>query len=273
MRPPLLSRPGTSRCFPLSSLFCALVITSSSVCPSFAIARTNTDADSHEAGPPHHPDSAHVFNGCHLSTLAYLARFSTEFPGEQGRPLIVRMLNADGQVKPHTMSLVSWHGTWWCRDEYFGVFSLGCAVNGEPNIGLLTAQAERLGDRHARAAMRNPTREYPSEAPRRLTAKQRIAAVTTAVGLIPFPHTIYWVRGDTGEVPVVFFRPAPGKIAVYDPAHGTGVAECASTEDMKIAALVATSMGYRADTIHPDLALASGTLVTAASSTSVTLSR
>ncbi len=271
MNTPRLSRPASR--FSLSSLFLALVVTSSFTCPAFAAVRTNSSAGSVEACPPHYPDTAHVFNGCFLSTYAYLTRFADEFPAEQGRPITVCMRNANGQVLPHTIALVSWQGTWWCRDEYFGVFSLDCDATGTPNVALLTPRAERFLDRHAKDALRDPNLERASEVPHRLTSAQRLAAVMTAAKLIPVPHTIYWVRSGRDEVPVVFFRPGNGQVAVYDPAHGTGVAECHSREDLKVTALVATSMGYRSETIHPDLTGATGTLVAAAGSTSVAASQ
>jgi hypothetical protein len=179
---------------------------------------------------------------------------------------------AGGRISPHTIALVTWQGEWWCRDEYFGVFSLECAVNAATDPAKLSSRAERALARHAEAALRNPAQQVAPEVPHRLTTAQRLAAVTAAAKIIPFPNAIYWVRGESGEVPVVFFRPAAGKVAVYDPAHGTGAAVCASANDMGVTALVAQSMGYRTDSIHPDLTVAAGALV-AAVSTSVPVSQ
>ena len=70
--------------------------------------------------PPAYPDTAHVLNGCHLSTLRFLNRYLAEFPAERGETLVVSMRNADGSVQPHTIGLISWQGQAWCRDEYTG---------------------------------------------------------------------------------------------------------------------------------------------------------
>lgn len=253
---------NTPRFFRPSSLLLALVLAAASAPSSYAMV---------DQAPPHHPDTAHVFNGCFLSTTAYLTRFANEFPAEQGRPITVKMRVAGGRISPHTMALVSWQGEWWCRDEYFGVFSLQVAVNGAADVAKLAPRAERALARHAEAALRNPAQPTAPAVPSRLTPAQRLAAVTAAAQILPIPSSIYWVRSDAGEVPVVFFRPANGKVAVYDPAHGTGAAECASADDLGVTALVAQSMGYRTETIHRDLP-ASATLV-AAASTSVPVSQ
>ena len=80
-------------------------------------------------------------------------------------------------------------------------------------------------------------------------------------------HTIYWVRDGKREIPLVFFRPAPGQIAVYDPAFGTGVAKCSQPDDAKVVAAVASRMGYRADVVRAELNLP--TQVAAASNLNV----
>src|SRR5271170_721219 len=64
--------------------------------------------------PPHYTIDEHVFNGCHLSTIAFLARFHADFPAEHGEALIVLMRNAGGVRKAHTVALISWRGSWWC---------------------------------------------------------------------------------------------------------------------------------------------------------------
>ena len=54
---------------------------------------------------PAYPESEHVYFGCHISTVAYLARFSAEHPAERGRPAVLMMDNADGVRRPHTIAL------------------------------------------------------------------------------------------------------------------------------------------------------------------------
>ncbi|MEJ1970965.1 MAG: hypothetical protein WDM96_00090 [Lacunisphaera sp.] len=65
-------------------------------------------------------------------------------------------------------------------------------------------------------------------------------------------HTIFWVKDGAREIPLVFFRPTPGVIAVYDPVHGTGLTECAGGNDAKITALIAARFGYRVEDFRAD---------------------
>lgn len=215
--------------------------------------------------PPHYPDATHVYNGCHLSSLAYLAKFNAEFPAEQGRPLVVQLLNADGCTRSHTLTLLTWQGDWWIRDEYYGVFPLNCTVKAVSDLSQLQALAERVYARHVAEISRRSDAPRPPEVPSRLSVDQRLHDVKLAAGKIPMAHTIYWVRDGKREVPLVFFRPAPGQIAVYDPAFGTGVAKCSQPDDAKVVAAVASRMGYRADVVRADLNLTNGTQVAAAS--------
>ncbi len=215
--------------------------------------------------PPHYPDATHVYNGCHLSTLAYLAKFNAEFPAEQGQPIVVQLLNADGYTRSHTMSLISWHGDWWIRDEYYGVFSLNCTTKAVSDLAQLQALAERIYARHAAEMSRRSDAPHVPVVPSRLSVEQRIHDVRLAADKVPMAHTIYWVKDGKREVPLVFFRPAPGQIAVYDPAFGTGVAQCSQPDDAKVVAAVASRMGYRADQVRAELDLpATATLNVAA---------
>lgn len=161
--------------------------------------------------PPHYPDHTHVYNGCRLSALAYLAKFTAEFPSEHGQPLVLSMRNADGQVRPHTLAVITWRGEWWCRDEYFGVFSLKCAADGTSDPERLTAIAERLYERHAQDVLRQPNAQLPPVVPAQLSTAQRLRDVQNATALIPVPHMIYWIRDGRREVPVVFFVLPPAR--------------------------------------------------------------
>jgi len=245
------SLPAT---FPsLRSLLAALV---------FAAAGSSQAAGPAVSAPPHFPDAVHVFNGCHLSTLAYLNRFTAEYPAEGGQPVVVQMRNADGTVRAHTMALVTWAGAWWIRDEYFGVFPLDQRVKGATDLAALTLRAERLYARHAQAALRAGTAR-PPEPPKQFSAAQRARDVAAAATLIPVAHILFWVTDGAREIPVLFFRPAPGVVAVYDPVHGTGVVECASRDDAKITTLIAGKLGYRVAGIRPEAGVLNGTLVAA----------
>ncbi len=223
--------------------------------------------------PPHYPDRTHVFNGCRLSALAYLARFTAEFPGEHGQPFVVHMRNADGQVRPHTLALITWQGEWWCRDEYFGVFPLKRAVDALSDSERLTVTVEHLYERHAQDVLRQPNSQLPPVVPAQLSPAQRLRDVQNATALIPVPHMIYWIRDGRREVPVVFFRPSAGEIAVYDPSFGTGTAHCPSTDDEKVVAAIAHRLGYRADSVRAEPTSLTGTLVASSTFTSNSVSQ
>ena len=135
-------------------------------------------------GPPSYPEDTHVFNGCHLSTIRYLARYLSEFPGESGMPLLIKMRNADGPKRMHTLALVSWKGQAWCRDEYFGVFALGCPYEAQPNLKRLVSKAEILLERHAQTMVRTSGKPLRPNAPEQMSPEQRIRAVKAAVGII-----------------------------------------------------------------------------------------
>lgn len=227
----------------LRSVFFAVVLVASA-----AAGRADSPAP---LAPPHYPDSTHIFNGCHLSAMAYLAHFRAEFPAEHGRPLVVQMMNADGRIRSHTMALVSWRGEWWVRDEYFGVFPLECAAT-ETNPARLTARTERCYARHVATVAHDAVR--PPEPPARFSAEQRAHDVTAAAAKLPVAHTVYWIKDGAREIPVVFFRPTPGVVAVYDPVRGTGMTTCNGGNDAKITALVAASFGYRVEDIRADAA-------------------
>lgn len=210
------------------------------------------------SAPPAYPDRYHVFNGCHISSVTYLVRFTAEFPAENGHAHVAVLRNADGSIKPHTMALITWRGEWWCRDEYYGVFRLHCPADKAPDLHHL----ERLFEDQAVRVNRRQ-RVHPLKAPEYFTASQRLHDVTAVAAGLPFPKTVFWVGHGKQEVPVVFFRPAPGVVAVYDPAHGTAVAECSVANDVRVASALATKLGYRAEAIHPDFAVVRGTLVAA----------
>lgn len=214
------------------------------------------------SAPPHYPDATHVFNGCHLSALAYLDRFAAEFPAERGVRIVVEMRNRGGRVRSHTMALVTWAGAWWVRDEYFGVFALGCSPAQETNEARLVARAERLYARHVARAVRAGA-ALPPELPAHFSPEDRRRDVIAAAAKLVRPHTIYWVKDGAREVPLMFFRPSPGVVGVYDPVHGSAMLECASRDDARITTLIAGRLGYRVDDIRAETALLTGTLVAA----------
>jgi hypothetical protein len=221
------------------------------------------NAPSDASTPPAYPDTAHVCNGCHLSTIGYLSRYLTNFPQEHGQPLVISMMNADGLRRSHTVALISWQGEAWCRDEYYGAFRLGCRFEAEPNLRRITSKAQFLLEKRAQALVRQtgfPLRPAP---PDEMAADQRLGQVTVAARIIPFPTTLYWVRSGRQEVPVVFFRPSSTWIAVYEPLHGTCLAQCSIASDAKVVSLAAEKLGYHPDAVRRDTLAGGGTLVAA----------
>ena len=219
------------------------------------------------SAPPAYPDSDHVLNGCCLSSIRFLNRFLAEFPAEHGETLMVTMRNADGSTQAHTIALISWQGQAWCRDEYYGVFSLDCAADSQPNLTRLSARAERKLEKHAQMMVRTGQAAARSEPPAQLSAEQDLRDVTVAAKLIPYATSIFWVRCGNRELPMAFFRPDGKRIAVYDPVHGTSTAECASTDDAKIVLLVASRLGYRAESVRRELTLSQPALLASADTT------
>jgi hypothetical protein len=254
---PMHSNPCFRSCAAsLCSLLYLLVITTVLGSASLCSAKT-----AKESAPPIYLDCAHFHNGCHISAVTYLARFAADFPEERGQPVIAALRNASGVIRPHTVALVTWRGEWWCRDEFYGVFPIHCAASGEPDLQNLPRYLQAHASFVARHHRVKPFTEGAT-----LSFEQRLRDATDAAEALPIPNTIFWVHQDGVEVPVVFFRPGQGIVAIYDPAHGTAVAECTLTEDVRVAAAIAVRLGYRADGIRADISSARGGLMVAASS-------
>lgn len=198
-----------------------------------------------DSAPPAFADDAHVSNGCHISTLAYVARFAAEFPGERAEPLIVEMPNADGARRPHTLALVSWRGELWGRDEHFGVFPLKLSATANVKPERVATRAAAALERNARADARNPGYRRAPVAIGSVDSNKLRHEAELAARLLPVPATVYWVTTGGREYPLVFFRPDGRSIAVYDPHRGTCMAETASRDDAGIVAAVAGRLGYR----------------------------
>jgi hypothetical protein len=203
------------------------------------------------AAPPAYPDKVHVSNGCHVSTLTYLTKFAAQFPAEKGEPLIIRMLNADGVRRLHTISLITWRGQLWCRDEYFGVFPLDCPVAARPDPEGLVRLAREALEGQAQLLIRTAGVTLRPAPPAKMSPAQRSAETAVVAGLVPLAIT-YQVRSGNREFPLVFFHPARGQVAVYDPQHGTCVGECMVSNDDQFVSAVATKLGYRVDTVCVD---------------------
>lgn len=207
----------------------------------------NAASPTRDDAPPAFPDTAHVPEGCLISTLAYLARFQLSFPDETGQPLTVAL---PGRDLPHTIALVSWRGQWWARDEYSGAFALRLPVRGAPDTERLRTAAEASLQRLSVRQLRFGRIAPQTERSRTLSTARRCQAVATAADLLPCTSRLFWVRSDGTELPFLFFEPTAGHIAVYDPASGTATAECAASDPQKIVSLVATRLGYMVEAVR-----------------------
>ncbi len=207
-------------------------------------------ADEAPATPPSFPDAAHVVNGCYISSAAYLAKFLAAFPAEKAQPLDVTMRNRDGRTRPHTIVLLTWRGEWWGRDEHFGVFTLRRLVGDGKVSERVRQTAEGRLEEHAHRLVAAGRGERALVTPERMNASERAAAVATARELVPVATKIFWADCGREEIPLLFFRPAAGAIAVYDAVHGTARAECGMTDDAAIVALAAKMLGYKVATVR-----------------------
>ena len=245
----------------LGSLAFALLLSVTLAAPGAQAAGLRQAASLTPQSPPDYPDREHVTNGCHISTITFLDRFLAAFPAERGEPLVITMLNADWVRRPHTIALLSWQGQWWCRDEYFGVFTLDRPVEAKPDMKQLVLRAETMLEKHVKTVMRTAVAAPRSAPPTSMSSEQRLREVAVVARTVPFSTTIFWVKCGSRELPVAFFRPTAQQIAVYDPLHGTCLAECSSRDDAKIVSLVASRLGYHVDGVHAELSSPLGTLV------------
>lgn len=190
--------------------------------------------------PPAYADAAHVEQGCYISTIAYIARLACEFPMERARPLTISLPNFDG---PHTVALLTWRGGWWARDEYSGVFALDRLVGADFDEKQLRTRTEqvlrRLASRQLEAG------KIDGGTRRTLSPLERHHEVATAAAALPCGSEAFWLRTPDGDLPVLFFQPFPGRIAVYDPAWGTATADCTPTNVPQLVSMVAERLGYR----------------------------
>lgn len=194
-----------------------------------------------DPAPPHLPDRDHVANGCHLSTLAYLARFSAAYPRETAEPLVITVRGQYGR-RHHTVALVSWHGRWWFRDEFFGVFPSHQRVTEPSDRAALGCTAARQLERQAgESSTRHRT-------PRCASAQGR-EAVTLAERVLPVPSRQFRLHTKSGEIAGLVFRPQPHQVAVYIPRHGTCLAECAIDNDADAVAAFALRLGYKVSAV------------------------
>jgi len=129
------------------------------------------------------------------------------------------------------------------------VFGISGAVR-NASLERLEAEAEIALDRHARDLVRTGMISLTAPAPSRLSAQQRAREVSTARTMLPFATEQFRVVSGREEIEFLFFRPAAGCIAVYDPISGTASAETTSTNGAKIVELIATRLGYHVTSVQ-----------------------
>lgn len=210
--------------------------------------------------PPAFRDAGHVPNGCYLSTTAFIARFAAEFPAERAVPVAMAPRGFGGL---HTITLLTWRGNWWGRDEYFGVFALNRSVAGNPEPAALVRAAERLLTKLAVSEVKAGRGSYAPAVPAKLPARELATLVRAAAAALPLANEVLWVHGGAEAIPFMFFRPAAGVVAVYHPLHGTATAETKLTDSETIVGLVAAKFGYPVAAVSPDTTFATGALVAA----------
>ena len=210
--------------------------------------------------PPAFRDAGHVPNGCYLSTTAFIARFAAEFPAERAVPVAMAPRGFGGL---HTITLLTWRGNWWGRDEYFGVFALNRSVAGNPDPAALVLRAERLLTKLAVSEVKAGRGSYAPAVPAKLPARELATLVRAAAAALPLANEVLWVHGGAEAIPCMFFRPAAGVVAVYHPLPGTATAETTLTESETIVGLVAAKFGYAVAAVRADTTFATGALVAA----------
>lgn len=207
------------------------------------------------SSPPRFPDAIHVREGCFISSVAYLAKFEAEFPGEFGAPVAV---HPRIYPTPHTVALVTWAGEWWLRDEFVGVLRLNMPVVAREITVDVKDRAEKALDRRVRSLSAKDRAGILSPGLHERGAVDAAREVDAAEKLIPFAVERFHIMSGGRETPVLFFRPSPGKIAVYDARFGTAAAETAMADSAMIVGMVAEHLGYKAASVRPALSLESG---------------
>ncbi len=208
------------------------------------------------SAPPAFADAVHVMNGCYISATVYLARFHAEFPAEEGMPLEVHPRNYE---MAHTIALVTWEGSWWVRDEYFGVFALGCRASECRGTEELQKRASLVVEKYTRAQVKSGAVDA-NLVRRQLADAERPGEIDAAARLLADGGERFIVESGGKRIAFIFFRPSAGCIALYNPAIGTATARCASSAR---AALVVSSLagrlGYKVDAVHADVSARAGT--------------
>jgi hypothetical protein len=199
------------------------------------------------SAPPCFPDAAQLPEGCFISTLAYLAKFTAAFPEESASSLTIQPKQ---HVGPHTVALISWRNRWWVRDQHLGVLSLNQTCDRAIGTVALGARAEAALDARARSIAKWKRERIAGSLTPSAAAINALRDVTTAASLLPCTSEQFWVKCGSREIPLLFFRPAPGQVAVYDPTVGTATAESTIACSTRIVEMVAAQLGYKVTSIR-----------------------
>jgi hypothetical protein len=70
--------------------------------------------------------------------------------------------------------------------------------------------------------------------------------------LLPVASELFCIESQGREILLLFFRPGPDCVAVYDPRFGTAIARTKATSSAKVVELVAERLGYRVASIRTD---------------------
>lgn len=199
--------------------------------------------------PPDFPDTTHVREGCYVSSVAYVAKFAAEFPGEFGAPCSV---HPSIYPRRHTVALVTWAGEWWLRDEFAGVVRLNLAVASREITETVRRRAEVTLDRRVRGLSSSERTRILSLGLHGKRAVDAAHEVAQAARLLPYASARYRVESNGRGIPVLFFRPSPRCIALYDPQFGTATAETDCPDDAALVELIAQRLGYRVTSVQID---------------------
>lgn len=191
----------------------------------------------------------HVANGCYISSFVYLSRFRAAYPAERAETAAIVLPNADGSFKPHTVAIVSWHGQWWARDEFYGLADLRSPSSRPWDLATVTGRVDAICRERAARQTAAGHRRQPDRAPAEQAEaiRWRIEHIQMARQLLPVPSEIVWLRSGGQKMPWLFFRTSEGgSFAVYDPSIGTAQALADVKDAGRLVAAVAERMGYPA---------------------------
>jgi hypothetical protein len=209
----------------------------------FTVSRGSSAPLASSSLPPDYVDQYHVPNGCYISALAYIAKFKTAFPEERAEPLTVVPRRGGSPGEPHTVALITWRGRWWLRDEYFGIKSVRLPVSSAITPERIAARVAGIcgQDSMTQIQVNNSSSDVAPE----LSFTTRMSDVFAAAAVIRSEAAVYVVHSGAMRIPMLYFQPGPGLVAVYDPTHGTAFARSNTADALKVLPAMAQKLGYK----------------------------